>query len=95
MWKGRYRLGQMMEQTAHSAELAICQTIIEIAGDKRVLIENHQGVTAYGKEKILVNVRYGCVCICGSQLEMMHMTKDQLVIYGAIYSVTLQRRERS
>lgn len=66
--------------------------VVEIAGDRRVLIENHQGVAAYGKEKILVHVKYGLVCICGCNLEMMHMTKEQLVIYGRIDSVGLQRR---
>ncbi len=66
--------------------------VIEIAGDRRVLIENHRGVAAYGREKILVHVKYGCVCICGCNLEMMHMTKEQLVIYGRIDSVGLQRR---
>ena len=68
------------------------QPIVEIAGEHRVLIENHQGVAAYGREKILVKVKFGTVCVCGCNLEMMHMTKEQLVVYGRIVSVGLQRR---
>ena len=82
----------MMEQTALGSESVPGRSIIEIAGERRVLIENHQGVAAYGRERILVNVRFGSVCISGCNLEMVHMTKDQLIIYGRIDSVGLQRR---
>ena len=75
-----------------SMDVVSGQPIIEIGGDRRVLIENHQGVAAYGREKILVHVNFGSVCICGGNLEMLHMTKEQLVIYGRIDSVGLQRR---
>ena len=81
-----------MEQTALGSESVPGRSIIEIAGERRVLIENHQGVAAYGRERILVNVRFGSVCISGCNLEMVHMTKDQLIIYGRIDSVGLQRR---
>ena len=32
------------------------------------------------------------VCVCGCHLELIHMTKEQLVICGRIDSVALQRR---
>ena len=35
------------------------QPLVELAGDRRVLIENHNGVTEYGRERISVRVRYG------------------------------------
>ena len=92
MRKRRNFFEYMMEQSSLGPDSVPGQPIIEIAGDCRVLIENHHGVAAYGREKILVNVKYGSVCICGCNLEMMHMTKEQLVIYGRIDSVSLQRR---
>lgn len=92
MRKGRNFFEHMMEQTALAPESVPGQPIIEIAGERRVLIENHRGVAAYGREKILVNVKFGSVCISGCDLEMMHMTKEQLVIYGRIDSVGLHRR---
>lgn len=66
--------------------------LVELAGDRRVLIENHHGVTEYGREKIQVQVRYGQLCICGAGLELARMTKEQLVICGRIDSVSLVRR---
>ena len=66
---------------------------MECSGEHRVLIENHQGVAAYGQNQILVNVKFGSVCICGCGLEMMHMTKEQLIVTGRIDSVGLLRRK--
>ena len=92
MGKKRNFFAHMMEQTPLGPELVPGQPIVEIAGEHRVLIENHQGVAAYGREKILEKVKFGTVCVCGCNLEMMHMTKEQLVVYGRIDSVGLQRR---
>ena len=43
--------------------------LVEIVGDCRVLIERHMGITEYGKERILVKVRMGQICVCGAELE--------------------------
>ena len=84
---------KLMEQTAHGAESVLCHTIVEIAGEKRVLIENHQGVTAYDKERIQIKVGYGSIHIIGRDLEILHMTKDQLVVCGHIQDISLHRRD--
>ena len=65
--------------------------LVELAGDRRVLIENHHGVTEYGAREIRVKVSYGQLCIAGSGLELAKMTKEQLVITGCVDSVTLFR----
>ena len=67
--------------------------LIEIAGDRRVLIENHKGVIAYGTEQICVKVSYGTVSVCGCDLELARMTKGQLIVSGRIGNVLLNRRE--
>lgn len=69
------------------------QTIVEIAGDRRVLIENHAGVKQYSMEKIGVCADFGTVCITGCKLELKQMTKERLVIAGHIDSVNLIRRD--
>lgn len=92
MGKGHHFFGHMLEQSALEPESVPGQPIVEIAGQRRVLIENHQGVAAYGAERILVKVNYGTVCICGCHLEILRMTGEQLVIFGRIDSVGLQRR---
>lgn len=65
--------------------------LVEISGDKRVLIENHKGVSVYSVNEIHVKVSYGCLCIYGSNLELAQMTKQQLVVTGVITSVTISR----
>lgn len=92
MDRGRFFFDRLAEDTDLAMEPIPGQTIVEIAGDRRVLIENHFGVKAYGREKILVKVKYGYVCICGCGLELLRMTREQLVIRGRIDAVTLQRR---
>lgn len=69
------------------------QPVIEIAGNKRVLIENHCGVREYGHERITVQSSYGCICVTGRNLELIRMTKEQLVITGQILCVQLLQKE--
>ena len=86
----------ILQRLADSADLAgepiPGQSVIEIAGECRVLIENHFGVQEYSRERIGVKVKYGAVLVCGCGLELSRMTREQLVISGHIDSVTLQRR---
>lgn len=92
MGKGRFFFEKLAEEVDLPMEQLPGQPVVELAGDRRVLIENHYGVKAYGREKIIVKVKYGCVCVCGCGLELLRMTREQLVIRGRIDGVTLQRR---
>jgi len=92
MGRGRFFLERLADASELSAEPLPGQPIVEIAGDRRVLIENHFGVKEYSREKITVKVKFGFVCVCGCQLELLRMTKEQLVICGRIDGITLQRR---
>lgn len=69
------------------------QSVVELLGDRRVLIEHHGGVTKYGREEIRVRVTCGELWVCGSGLEMMKMTHSQLVITGCVEGITLKRRQ--
>ncbi len=66
--------------------------LVELAGENRVLIECHGGVTEYSPTKICVRVKYGAVCVCGCGLELAVMTKERLVISGRIDGIHLNRR---
>ena len=65
--------------------------LVEIAGDHRVLIENHRGIMEYGTKAIRVKVKYGYICVCGSGLELARMNRGQLVISGHVDAVQLIR----
>lgn len=67
------------------------EPLVEVAGDRRVIIENHRGVIQYGCTLIRVKVKFGCVSISGTELRLSRMTKGQLVISGWIDSVELCR----
>lgn len=65
--------------------------LIEVAGDRRVLIEHHCGVMEYSTQEIRVKVKYGHICVEGACLTLSHMTKGQLIILGRIHSIHLIR----
>ena len=67
--------------------------VVELAGDGRVLVEGHDGVSQYSRERIGVKVKFGQVCILGNDLELTMMTREQLVISGRIRELKLQGRE--
>ena len=66
--------------------------LVEIAGENRVLIEHHCGVTQYGRCRISVRVKFGTIVVSGTQLELARMTGQQLIIRGKINGVQLERR---
>ena len=76
---------------SHLAEVRQPVPLVEIANDRRILIENHQGVCSYTTERINVRVMFGQICIYGDRLHIVRMTREQLVICGAIQSVSLER----
>ena len=67
--------------------------LVEIAGQNRVLVENHMGVLAYSLEQILIKVAFGTITVTGSQLRLMQLCNEQLVITGTIQAITLEREE--
>lgn len=69
--------------------------IVELAGDCRVLIENHFGIIAYSEECVCIKVKYGQLQICGCDLKLQHMSKVKLLITGKINSIHISRREKS
>lgn len=84
-------LEKLMDEMDLPGETLPGQPLVEVAGDRRVLVENHHGVTEYGHEQIRVRVKYGELCVCGRELEMIRMTKAQLIITGYIDAVHLVR----
>jgi len=76
---------------AESSQMLPGAPIVEITDGRRVLIENHRGVTEYGDKQISVMVRFGKVLVSGDHLELGFMSKQQLVICGCIEGVSIVR----
>ena len=83
---------RMADRSGLDEEVLPTMPLVEIAGDNRVLIEGHKGVTEYSREKICVKVRYGHVSVCGCGLELSRMSREHLVITGRIDCVQFGRR---
>lgn len=70
------------------------QPLVEISGGCRVFIENHCGVTMYGRNEIHIRVTFGIISVCGSGLELVYMSKQKLVISGKIDGISIRRTVR-
>ena len=68
-------------------------TVAELAGDRRVLVEGHKGVTEYCSTRVTVKVGYGELSVSGCGLELRQMSKVHLVICGCIDAIELRRNK--
>ena len=69
-------------------------SVAELAGDSRILVEGHRGVTEYSPCRVTAKVTYGELSVCGACLELRQMSRHQLVICGRIDAVELRRTQR-
>ena len=63
--------------------------LIELFGQRRVLVENHQGIIGYNSNEILINAQCGSIRICGNDLKINIMCKEKLVVTGRVSCVNL------
>ncbi len=82
-------MGAVAEQ---KADVLSNTPLVELAGQNRVLIENHLGVLAYSLEEIQVKVKYGKLSVTGDNLRLLQLSREQLVITGRIDGIQLCRR---
>ena len=68
-------------------------TVMELAGDRRVLVEGHRGVTEYSPCRVTVKVGYGELSVMGCGLDLRQMSKAHLVICGRIDTIELRRNK--
>lgn len=85
------RLRNLSVLAGMSGEPAPGQTVIELFGDCRVLIENHIGIVAFNDAHVEVLVSCGCLRVTGAELCIALMTDRQVVITGRIYAVLLDK----
>lgn len=84
----------MLERMRLPGETLPRQTILELFGAGRVLIENHGGVTLYTTDRIQVRVCFGQLAVTGSNLRLCRMQNQQLFIRGQIDGITVIREDR-
>lgn len=86
LWKQR-----VMAHMRQFKDAIPLQPIMELCGDRRILVENHQGIKRYSPEQIAISVRFGQITICGTGLHINKMEGQMLVITGLIESIFVER----
>ena len=90
MLKKRGLLQELAERTDLPTEAVPGLTVAELWGKNRVLVENHNGVLEYEREKILIKASYGRLKIMGRDLHLNLMTGEQVIISGTISGMTVE-----
>lgn len=92
--KPKQKFKEYLSEKTVNPELFPVIPIVELAGSRRVLIENHLGVTQYSREMIGIKMKYGEIQINGCGLTLEQMTRVRLVVTGRIDGICLRRREK-
>lgn len=73
------------------AEVTPGNSLVELIGDRRVLVEQHRGICVYGSNEVVVKIPLGKLHICGNGLVLQCVTRQRLIICGQIDSVAIGR----
>ena len=65
--------------------------LVELLGEQRLIVEGHCGIEKYGNNNINVKMKYGGISVRGEKLQIIVMSKNQLVITGMIENITVLR----
>lgn len=57
---------------------------VTVSGNRVVIIENHKGLRVYNRECVEVNGKNSIVRVSGTELEIVAMTKTELIVHGII-----------
>ena len=86
-------LKKWLDKAPELSDILPGQPLAELAGENRLLIENHGGVSMYSPCQIGVRVAYGILLVSGEQLSLVRMSRRELVIVGKIQGICLERSE--
>ena len=84
-------LARAVLQTRQLAESVTRRPLLELTGERRVLIENYITVADYSLSEVCIKVCYGYIRVQGKYLHLEHMTRDSLLITGQIDNICLCR----
>ena len=65
---------------------------VEVAGDRRVLVENHNGILEYSDTVMRIALGGMELCIAGENMDLCVLTLHELTIEGKIHTLEYIRR---
>lgn len=66
---------------------------ITLGGNVSVLVENHNGIRRFSSEEVRIGCCYGEIVICGQDLQLCLLKKDEVEAVGIIRSVAYAEQE--
>lgn len=88
---GLKRISAAIEDLAEALDIPedilLCSERVVVTAGKRVTVENHRGILSYGEERMIIRLPRGRLAVNGSEMRLLAMTGDTLVIAGRIQSV--------
>lgn len=81
-------LAEKLELPAEALGDAMRLTALD---DRRLLVEKHRGLLAYGTEEIRVSTGQGQLILRGEALRMRAMNRSELLITGRLRSLEWER----
>lgn len=66
---------------------------VTLDGDLQLLIERHQGITEYGTQRILITSQRFTIEVCGDDMYLVSMDRENIRIRGRIFGVRYLREE--
>ena len=81
------------DQSNHSYRMNFRMPLLEICGRRRVLVENHLGISGYDEDRIIVKVCLGYIYVQGRALKITKICKEKLVITGVVDEIHFQGRQ--
>lgn len=88
---GREYLARVAELFDLPADAAAGLSHLELLGDRRLLLEGHEGLLAYGDTLIDVSVGGMVLRVTGAGLTLRSMTERELCIAGRIDGIEFLR----
>ncbi len=73
------------------AEVTPGNSLVELIGDRRVLVEQHRGICVYSRCEVVVKIPLGRLHICGMGLVIQSITSRCLVVSGRIDALSISR----
>lgn len=90
----RKSVEQRMSKILHTdRDIGGKKLLVEVVGRCSVLVENHQGITLYNAQKVIVKSREGFVQIEGCMLKIKKISNEQLWVRGDICCVKFMEKD--
>ena len=90
--KGKHHILQrILDSSGLGDESLPGQSVVELLGDSRIIIENHKRILQYDPFLISIGLTFGALSIIGCNLQLRSMMGQKLLITGQIDRIELCR----